>query len=384
MSRHRASHTGPTPFLIDARDVGINDKGVERVLVNVCRELAALAPSAYHVACTAVGRARLDPYFPSRAVHVWPVTPQVAWEQFGLPGVARRIGARAVYSHRECGALWGPPLLLHIPEDPEVRWHRNPPRSPNARARAAYSRAVLPASVRRADVAVSTRAVARQLAARLPIPAADISVIPLGVDMTRFHRTAGGGPSRYFFHLASGDARDRTPLLLAAYSLLAQAAGAPDLIIGGGVPVDVRAALVGALPPEVARRVRFTGRLSDADLVRYYSDAVAYVHLASDEGFGLQQLEALACGALPVAVPIPAVEDVVGDAVALWVSLSPEDIAVALRRAATDEELRRRAQTENPRRAATFSWRITAETIHHRLSTISNRGRQASGHAARR
>ena len=358
------------PFLVDARDVGINRKGVERVLVNVCRELARAHPSRYHVTCTAAGAPLLAEHFPRSALHIVPRTPQAVWEQIGLPAVATRTRAAAVYSHRECGALWGPPLLLHIPEDPEVRWRRDPPTTPNARARVAYSRSFLHRSARRAHLAVSTPSVGHALAARLGIPPGTMALVPLGVDTSVFHPVEGA-PDRYFFHLASGDARDRSGLVVDAYRRL-ELEAPPSLVIGGRVAVDERSMLLRRLPSDVAARVSFTGRLGDRELAARYSGCVAFVQPSSDEGFGLQQLEALACGALPIAVAIPPVVDVVGDGAVLWTVAAPEALAAAMRRAATDATLVAEARRRNPQRAAAFSWESTAAAIHEQLLALSS------------
>lgn len=358
------------PFLVDARDVGINRKGVERVLASVCRELVHEHPSRYHVTCTAAGVALLAEHFPPSAVHVVPRTPQAVWEQIGLPAVAARVRAAAVYSHRECGALWGPPLLLHIPEDPEVRWRRDPPTAPNARARVAYSRAFLRHSARRAQLAVSTPSVGHALAERLGVPPGTVALVPLGVDTSVFHHV-GGASDRYFFHLASGDARDRSGLVVDAYRRL-ELEAPPALVIGGSVAAEERSVLLRGLPPDVAARISFTGRLSDVELAARYSGCVAYVQPTSDEGFGLQQLEALACGALPIVVAIPPVVDVVGDGAVLWTAPAPDALAAAMRRAASDAALVAEARRRNPQRAAAFSWGSTAAAIHEQLVALSS------------
>ncbi len=62
--------------------------------------------------------------------------------------------------------------------------------------------------------------------------------------------------------------------------------------------------------------IELTGRLTDIDLVDRLANAAVVVQPSSDEGFGLQPLEALAAGAPVVVTAAPAVIDVVGDAAA--------------------------------------------------------------------
>jgi glycosyltransferase involved in cell wall biosynthesis len=362
------------PILLDLRDLGMNSKGVARVLCELAPRLVALAPDRYHVATTSAG-VHLMGFLPPTQIHVVPSIPQAVWEQVALPATAARLGAGAIYSHRECGALWGPPLLLHVTEDPEVRWAREVAASQRERSRRRYSRMFMDRSLRRASVVASTRATAELLRIHHGVPLARARIVPLGVDHGRFRPLAAdveGGD--FLFHLSSPDPRDNTALVLRAYAQFAvsEGAGAPDLVVGGGLGAnrDELRELAGALG--VAERVVFTGRLSDDDLVARYARSLAVINASSDEGFGLQPLEALACGALLISVGSPAVDEVVEGACIVLTDADPQAMAQAMARS-SDRALRVRARVANPDVAARFDWDESAAILHSMLLELAVR-----------
>ena len=183
---------------------------------------------------------------------------------------------------------------------------------PLERTRArAYSRLTMRAALKRcAVVGASTPTVARQLASRYSL--STVSVIPLGVDLDLFrpsHTPTGGS----IFHLGSSDPRDRTVLVVEAWALARQRRDdLPRLVVGGGL-ASVED-LVERRATELGVPVELTGRLSDEALAEQLRNAAAVVQPSSDEGFGLQPLEAMASGAPVVVTEAGAVLDVVGDA----------------------------------------------------------------------
>jgi alpha-1,6-mannosyltransferase len=214
------------------------------------------------------------------------------------------------------------------------------------------------AAIRRAAVvAASTPTVASQLSSRYRIPTSSISLIPLGVDLTLFSPTAAPAADT-IFHLGSPDPRDRTSLVVEAWAAARdRVATLPRLVIGGGI--GGVAAAVERRAAELGVAVELTGRLSDADLARHFREAAVVVQPSSDEGFGLQPLEAMASGAPVVVTEADAVTDVVGDtAIACPATAGrlAEGIIHALDRG---PELRRAGR----RRAEAYPWDATADAV---------------------
>ena len=110
-------------------------------------------------------------------------------------------------------------------------------------------------------------------------------------------------------------------------------------------------------------RVRFTGRVTTAELVHHYNRAEMLVCPSLYEGFGLPAGEAMACG-LPVAATTGgALPEVVEDGVT-GILVPPGDapaLAEAMRTLMGNPDLRRRmGQAGRERVLETFSWRKAA------------------------
>jgi len=124
-----------------------------------------------------------------------------------------------------------------------------------------------------------------------------------------------------------------------------------DLVIAGRNRADFA-----AIPP--CEGLHLLGEVSDRELPRLYSDALAFVYPTHYEGFGLPVLEAMQCGCPVITSRDPAVMEVSGGA-AIHVS-SAHEIADAMRVVAGNPRLRNVLKGCGIRRAGAFSWSRTA------------------------
>jgi glycosyltransferase involved in cell wall biosynthesis len=105
--------------------------------------------------------------------------------------------------------------------------------------------------------------------------------------------------------------------------------------------------------------VELTGRLSDDELADHYRNAAVVVQPSSDEGFGLQPLEAMASGTPVVVTRAGAVSDVVGDC-AVVCDATATSIAEGIRHALDrSAELRPAGR----RRAEAMTWEASADAV---------------------
>jgi len=107
--------------------------------------------------------------------------------------------------------------------------------------------------------------------------------------------------------------------------------------------------------------IRLAGHVSRSDLDALYARARVLAFPSLDEGFGMPILEAMANGVAVVTSRISAMPEVAGDAALLVDPLNVDEIAHALLRAATDDELRARLIPKGLDRARQFSWEDAAE-----------------------
>lgn len=103
------------------------------------------------------------------------------------------------------------------------------------------------------------------------------------------------------------------------------------------------------------------GRVADDELIRFYSNALAFIFPSLYEGFGIPVLEAQACGCPVISSNSSALPEVLGDSAILCNPTKENDFTKAIIRIAQDkvmsESLVRRGY-ENVKR---FSWEKSAE-----------------------
>ncbi len=112
-------------------------------------------------------------------------------------------------------------------------------------------------------------------------------------------------------------------------------------------------------------RINFLGRVSDAELVRYYSNAMAFVFPSIYEGFGLPPLEAQTCGCPVIVSDIPPHHEVVGDSGMYCNPYSLEDMAKAMCEIEDCAEEYKKKGFENIKR---FSFEKSARQIYDIIS----------------
>jgi glycosyltransferase involved in cell wall biosynthesis len=91
-----------------------------------------------------------------------------------------------------------------------------------------------------------------------------------------------------------------------------------------------------------------------------HAQAIALVHPARLEGFGLTVLEAMALGTPVLAARCAAVEEVAGEAIGYFEPGDAAGLAAALAGLAGDADERARLSETGLRRAHEFSWQASA------------------------
>jgi glycosyltransferase involved in cell wall biosynthesis len=166
-------------------------------------------------------------------------------------------------------------------------------------------------------------------------------------------RDAGAGEpcarqGRHLLYVGDDEPRKNLGLALAAHARYRAACEAD-----GEAPVEL--VLAGA-----ARRdgpgVRCEPTPTPARLAELYAGAMALVHPARHEGFGLTALEAMAAGAPVLAARCPAVVEVCGQAARYVEPDDADGLAGLLRAVGRDAGLRERMSADGLRRAQAFSW----------------------------
>jgi glycosyltransferase involved in cell wall biosynthesis len=223
----------------------------------------------------------------------------------------------------------------------------------------------------RADHVITISAATRDDLIRLyGIHPKKITVVHLGVDHAVFApadpaavRVKYGLPKDYFLFVGPFEHRRNAEAGLKALAALRKSGVDASAVLVGKENEHGKSlrALAGSLG--ISDRVHFTGFVPREDLPGLYSGALAFVHPEHYDGFSLQLLEAMACGAPAVISDAPALTEIAqGDA--LVCQTAPESVEAALKRFYTEPGLRDAQREASLARAATFSWKRTAaETV---------------------
>jgi glycosyltransferase involved in cell wall biosynthesis len=165
-------------------------------------------------------------------------------------------------------------------------------------------------------------------------------------------------PPAFFVFVGALEPGKNLALLRRAYEQAAShGIDLPALVIVGGREPGL--ADEGKPPPNWL----YLGHISDQQLYYLYRRALALVFPSRYEGFGLPLVEAMTLGCPVLCSPVASLPEVGGDA-ALFVEQTEEAYLDAMRRLASDKELRRELSERGYRQAKQFSWlRCAAETV---------------------
>lgn len=114
---------------------------------------------------------------------------------------------------------------------------------------------------------------------------------------------------------------------------------------------------------EVNESIRFLGRVTDKELIRYYSGAQAFVYPSLYEGFGIPPLEAQACGCPCVISNIASLPEVGGDSVLYCDPYDIDDISYKIHNIVHDKELRGELIKLGYLNLNRFSWKSSAKKL---------------------
>jgi glycosyltransferase involved in cell wall biosynthesis len=114
----------------------------------------------------------------------------------------------------------------------------------------------------------------------------------------------------------------------------------------------------------ISDRVIRTGFLKEQEAVAFYNYAAAFLFPSLAEGFGMPNLEAMACGCPVITSNVFAIPEVVGDAaIVLKNPLDPDALALAIRRVVYEPPLRKRLIDRGLARVRQFDWDESARKV---------------------
>jgi glycosyltransferase involved in cell wall biosynthesis len=378
-------------LLLDVSAVPERPVGAGYYTLNLAAHVARRGDVETHLLCRQGDAARWAALAPDATVHAEVPSGRPArlvWEQTRAFRLTRLL--RIDVWH---GPHYTMPLRLTVPavvtvhdltffEHPE--WHE--------RGKVAYFRPMIRAATHRAAVVI---AVSEDTAARLrrhELTTGPIVVAPHGVDHERFTAhgdaaaddallAAHGIRSPFVAFTGTIEPRKGLPTLVDAFAQVAADNRALRLVLAGGEGWGSDRVREAVAASGVPTRILRPGYLPDAAVAPLFRRAAVVAYPSLAEGFGMNALEALACGAPLVTTTGSALDEVVGDA-ALRVAPADVDALAAALRDALTPDVSARLRAAGPERAAGFTWersvdrhieayRLAASTADERARTNS-------------
>jgi glycosyltransferase involved in cell wall biosynthesis len=228
--------------------------------------------------------------------------------------------------------------------------------------RMAHKRALQPWAARRARALVAVSAfAAAEAVERLRAPAERIHVIHSGPGLLPSGEPPPAADSApYVLYVGNLAPHKNVPCLIDAF---ARSGIEGRLIIAGGGGADLDRVRSAAEASPARDRIELRLGVADADLDRLYRGALMLALPSRYEGFGFTALEAMGRGCPVVASDIPALREISGDG-ALFVPPGDVDAwAAALRRVASEPELRSELVRRGEAVVNGYSWETTAREV---------------------
>jgi len=291
-------------------------------------------------------------------------------EQFLLPIELMRYGLDLLHSTDFIPPLYsGIPSVITVHDLAFLHW-------PNflTKDSAAYYGQIDRAVRHARHIIVPSQSTKQDLIGILGTPDNKVSIIseapnpifrPLPLEETRKAVTKQFGiPESYIFFISTIEPRKNVNGLLTAFRHLLDKYNVTDtgLVLAGGPGwlYDETMELVGKLNLE--EKTFFLGRINDEGLHKLYVGARFHIHPAHYEGFGLPPLEAMACGTPTIVSNVSSLPEVVNDAALLVDPKDTEEIAVAMHRLLTDQDLYTELRDKGLKRADCFKWELAARS----------------------
>ncbi|MGH9228127.1 MAG: glycosyltransferase family 4 protein [Acidimicrobiales bacterium] len=323
--------------------------GIGRYTADLLAALRAVAPEHEYV-----------PLGPARE-RVMRIDRRLRWQQYELPGAARRAGVDLLHVTGFDAPLRSPvPVVLTVHDLVGVLRPKDHPIA----ARLYWGR-WLPRTVRHADAVVAdSQSTRRDVAAMCGVAATDVTVVYPGVA-ERFGPASAGAVAEvrrrhrlrrpYLLFVGATEPRKGIDTLLAAFSALCGRCP-HDLVLAGPLTRTLPA-ISSSVPPG---RVHVLGYVADDDLPALYTGADVAVLPSRHEGFGFPVVEAMACGTPVVCTPAGAMGEVTAGAALLVAPDHPTALGEAVARVIETPSLAEELRTAGARRAKEFDWRRAA------------------------
>nr|WP_315291472.1 glycosyltransferase family 1 protein [Serratia proteamaculans] len=178
-------------------------------------------------------------------------------------------------------------------------------------------------------------------------------------------------PSKELFFLAvsSNNHHKNFHGLISAYEKMSSVSNIKLKIIGGSNN-SFSSSKVPSSGVMGSDRIEFLGRVSDEELVKLYSSALAFVFPSLYEGFGIPPLEAQACGCPVVSSRLASMPEVLQDSALFFNPMDEIEFIRALERISQESQLRKDLRQKGYKNIERFSWDLSAGKLNEIIKSL--------------
>ena len=238
---------------------------------------------------------------------------------------------------------------------------------------------VATSSIKKANlIVVDSQFIANEVAELTNTPLSKIHILGVPVDAADFDVSLNKGPEHlakrynitkpYILSFGTLEPRKNLECLVEAYCALSkEIRDTYSLVLAGkwGWKIDSLRALIEQKQRE-GYDIITPGYIDHGDRASFYRNASFYCLTTHYEGFGMPLLEALHCGIPTVAVDIPVLREVGGEA-CVWATKDSNDVSKKLTTLINDTSLATKLTSLGPKQAQNYSWADSAKNLLARL-----------------
>ena len=336
-----------TAIIVNARFLTQKLTGVQRYAIEISKRLKKLDPSIIFVAPKNI--LHLDI---AKELNIQTIGNSTGyfWEQIELPLYLKSIGSPLLFSPANMAPVFYKNKIVSVHDIAFVKY----PHGFEWQFRLVY-RLLIPMILKTSKKIITISQFSKkEIIDHYSLSPKQIVVIYNGIDEKFYHHPNPEHKEQYFLGVSSLDSRKNFQGLIEAFLELNH----PSLmlyIIG-----DQNNAFKN-IDVMTDKRIKFLGRVSDEELIDYYSGAFAFVYPSFYEGFGFPPLEAMACGAPVICSNTASLPEVGGDAVMYINPYDTNDIRDKMLMVIENEKLREEMLQKGLQHVKQFSWNQAAE-----------------------